>query len=104
MNRQDGYHLLPPGNLPYLDLQQACNTLFQNAENVFYCIDIIIRQRIKTNGEMLLQERVIVRTVPVVKAVGQYKSKQFDFWVYGTEEKCHAPTYPMTCCCGCATF
>ena len=53
------------------------------------------------NGEMLLQERVVVRTVPVVKAVGEYKSKKFDFWVYGREEKCHAPNYPMTCCCGC---
>ena len=32
--RQDAYHLLPPTNLPYPELQMACVDLFNSAEQV----------------------------------------------------------------------
>ena len=32
--RQDAYHLLPPTNIPYPELQTACVDLFNSAEQV----------------------------------------------------------------------
>ena len=34
-NRQTGYHLLPPQEIVYPDLQSACVELFNDAENVY---------------------------------------------------------------------
>lgn len=56
------------------------------------------------NTERLIQERVTVRMVPVTKAIGLYNGKSFDFWVYGDNNVCYAPNYPMQCCYGCTTY
>ncbi|KAK8807582.1 hypothetical protein WA171_000536 [Blastocystis sp. BT1] len=93
MCNQSGYHLLPPQGLASPELEQVCNRLYGLAENL-----------INENTERLIQQRVTVRMVPVTKAIGLYKGKSFDFWVYGNDRKCYAPNYPMQCCCGCTTY
>ena len=50
--------------------------------------------------ERLLQQRLTVRTVPVVEIGALYKNKPFRFWVYGQEHSVYSPDYPSQCC-GC---
>lgn len=53
---------------------------------------------------MLHKQRITIRQVPVTRAVGNYNGKVFDFWVYGNDNQCYVPNYPMQCCCGCSVM
>lgn len=48
---------------------------------------------INQNQERLIQERVTVRIIPIAKAVGTWKGKSSEFWVYGNDKVAYAPRY-----------
>ncbi|XP_067935197.1 protein SSUH2 homolog [Watersipora subatra] len=51
--------------------------------------------------ERQLQQRQILRAVPVTEVDYKFKDRASKFWVYGMQRKVHAPDYPQQCCCGC---
>lgn len=53
------------------------------------------------NFPFLFIQRHRVRIVPVTEAVYKWKTKDYNYFVYGFENKVHAPTYPQRCCWGC---
>ncbi len=40
-----------------------------------------------------------MRIIPVTEVVYENKGKTDSYFVYGFENKVHAPKYPDTCCC-----
>ena len=46
-------------------------------------------------------QRHQVRVVPVAEAFCAWKSRNFNYFVYGQERLIHAPDYPQRCCWGC---
>ncbi|KAF6019655.1 hypothetical protein EB796_022018 [Bugula neritina] len=51
--------------------------------------------------ERQLNQRQILRAVPVTEVDYKFKDKTTRYWVYGMERQVHAPDYPQQCCCGC---
>ena len=52
--------------------------------------------------ECILSQRHCIRIVPVTEAQCDFKSKRFNFWVYGDDCNVHAPDYPQQSCWGCS--
>lgn len=53
----------------------------------------------------ILMQRHRVRVVPVTEAFCSWKNKDIGvFYVYGLENKVHAPDYPQQCCWGCTVI
>lgn len=62
---------------------------------------LVDRHRQTYANERMLLQRHRVRIVPVTEAIFQFREKQGSYFVYGFENKVHAPAYPQKCCCGC---
>ena len=54
-------------------------------------------------GAYVHQQRLEIKLVNVVRADGKYKSHDFYWFVYGTDERIESKTYPAQMCCGCFT-
>ena len=54
------------------------------------------------NKERLLQQRVRVVVIPVAKAIGTWKNKRCELWVYGTNNVAYAPRYAKEFYHGCS--
>ncbi|XP_033123195.1 protein SSUH2 homolog [Anneissia japonica] len=52
-------------------------------------------------NERQLQQRQILRAVPVSEVHYKWKDVDSRFWVYGFENDVYCPDYPQTCCWGC---
>jgi len=50
----------------------------------------------------MLAQRQQVRMVPVTEILYTWKRRSGRFYLYGYENKVHAPEYPQTCCWGCS--
>ncbi|PIK46611.1 hypothetical protein BSL78_16524 [Apostichopus japonicus] len=48
-----------------------------------------------------LQQRQVLRSVPVTEVKYDFKQKEGRFWVYGFEYEVYCPDYPHNCCWGC---
>ncbi|XP_071815586.1 protein SSUH2 homolog isoform X2 [Apostichopus japonicus] len=49
--------------------------------------------------ERILMQRHQITIVPVGEVHSQWNDKSFNYFVYGFENKVHAPDYPTKCCC-----
>lgn len=49
--------------------------------------------------ERIIMQRHQITIVPVGEVVCQVDDKNFNYFVYGFENKVHAPEYPAQCCC-----
>ena len=56
------------------------------------------------NYILIVFQRHKVRIIPVTEARYSYDSHDGIFYVYGFEQKAHAPDYPSTCCGCCCTI
>ncbi|KAL5015046.1 hypothetical protein ScPMuIL_009316 [Solemya velum] len=52
-------------------------------------------------SEKILMQRHNVRIIPVTQAMYRWKDKDSSYFVFGFENKVHAPDYPQKCCWGC---
>jgi hypothetical protein len=45
-----------------------------------------------------------VFAIPVTLAKYKFKENEYQFYVYGTNNKVYAPDYPQKCCCCCSVI
>ncbi|XP_039252690.2 protein SSUH2 homolog [Styela clava] len=50
-------------------------------------------------AERILQQRHVLRSVPVHECHFEFKDKPGRFWVYGHQREVYTTDYPHTCCC-----
>ncbi|XP_071825191.1 protein SSUH2 homolog [Apostichopus japonicus] len=62
---------------------------------------IVERHRNAWPESKLIQQRQILRSVPITEVKYMYKQEGGRFWVYGNEHEVHCPEYPQQCCWGC---
>ncbi|KAJ8035513.1 Protein SSUH2-like [Holothuria leucospilota] len=62
---------------------------------------IVEKHRNAWPNAKLLQQRQVLRSVPVTEVKYLFKEKEGRFWVYGYEYEVHCPDYPHNCCWGC---
>ena len=86
--QESSVRVAPVGHFPNAAVNTASQRLVQQHNTAF-------------PNEKILMQRHKVRIIPISEVQGDYKSKVFTFWVYGTENISYAPDYPQQCCCGC---
>lgn len=64
-------------------------------------IEMVERHRSAWPNSKMLQQRQVLRSVPVTEVHYKFKDKDGRFWVYGNEQEVHCPDYPQSCCWGC---
>ncbi|RZF33322.1 hypothetical protein LSTR_LSTR007667 [Laodelphax striatellus] len=69
-------------------------------------IDNVSAELIQTHSTRFSDHNIIsqrhrVRAVPTASISYQWKGEERHFFLYGLENKIHAPNYPQTCCWGC---
>jgi hypothetical protein len=90
--QSEGIRVFPLNNYPDARVNEASQRLVRE-----HAVKIASKERI-------LIQRHRVRSVPVSECSYSYKGKKMVFFVYGTENRAHAPDYPQQCCCGCSVL
>lgn len=96
---------MPPRELPFYELVEPLNILFQQAETVQVLWWSYVQDIHDGNVYPHLQ-RITIRRVPVTRARASLKDTAISFWVYGNDRACYVPDYPNKYCgcCGCSVL
>ncbi|XP_013384139.1 protein SSUH2 homolog [Lingula anatina] len=62
---------------------------------------LVERHNTQFQMERILLQRHQVRIIPVTESLYTWKGKDYNFFVYGFENKVWTSNYPQSCCCGC---
>eukprot|EP00051_Salpingoeca_urceolata_P028356 m.486417 g.486417 ORF g.486417 m.486417 type:complete len:444 (+) comp24399_c0_seq1:578-1909(+) len=65
---------------------------------------LISRHSQAWSDERILCQRHRIRSIPVYEAHMMHRDKRHRFWVYGLDQKVHAPDYPAKLCWGCSVM
>ncbi|XP_046682091.1 protein SSUH2 homolog isoform X2 [Homalodisca vitripennis] len=63
--------------------------------------DLVYNHISTFTDQKILMQRQSIRAVPITQVKYRWKGYEGQYYVFGKENRVHAPDYPQTCCCGC---
>ncbi|XP_054290915.1 protein SSUH2 homolog isoform X2 [Macrosteles quadrilineatus] len=85
---QIGERIKPLTEFPQEEVNEASKNLINNHISTFV-------------DQKILMQRQTVRAVPITHVRYKWKGHEGQYFVFGEENRVHAPDYPQTCCWGC---